>query len=115
MAAMPSHHAARILYLSVHNQTRGRNEISAITRVTHRVLPGVVRFGVTTGEFVIAGILPDVADNLDVSIPAAGLLVTAYAIGMIIGGPALTALTARFARKPLIVVLLVVVVVGNLA
>lgn len=72
-------------------------------------------FGITTGEFVIAGILPDVAGDLDVSIPAAGLLVTAYAIGMIVGGPVLTALTARYARKPLIVGLLVIVVVGNLA
>ncbi|MFD1541369.1 MFS transporter [Nonomuraea guangzhouensis] len=72
-------------------------------------------FGITTGEFVIAGILPDIADDLAVSIPAAGLLVTAYAIGMIIGGPVLTALTARFARRPLILVLLAIVIVGNLA
>jgi DHA1 family inner membrane transport protein len=51
-------------------------------------------FGVTTGEFVIAGILPAVADDLGVSVPAAGLLVTAYALGMIAGGPLLTAMTA---------------------
>ncbi|MEU0845861.1 MFS transporter [Streptomyces sp. NPDC005962] len=72
-------------------------------------------FGITTGEFVIAGILPDIAGDLDVSISAAGLLVTAYAIGMIIGGPVMTALTARYPRKPLILALLVIVVVGNLA
>ncbi|MDN0200816.1 MFS transporter [Streptomyces sp. S.PNR 29] len=72
-------------------------------------------FGITTGEFVIAGILPDVADDLTVSVPTAGLLVTAYAIGMIIGGPVLTALTARSARKPLVLGLLVIVVAGNLA
>jgi len=72
-------------------------------------------FGITTGEFVIAGILPDIATGLDVSIPAAGLLVTAYALGMIVGGPLLTALTARFPRKPLILALLAVAVVGNLA
>ncbi|MEV4109804.1 MFS transporter [Nonomuraea sp. NPDC049695] len=72
-------------------------------------------FGITTGEFVIAGILPDIATDLAVSIPAAGLLVTAYAIGMIVGGPVLTALTARFPRKPLILVLLVITVAGNLA
>jgi DHA1 family inner membrane transport protein len=72
-------------------------------------------FGITTGEFVIAGILPDVAGDLGVSIPAAGLLVTAYAIGMIVGGPVLTALTARYERKPLIVALLVIVIAGNLA
>lgn len=72
-------------------------------------------FGITTGEFVIAGILPDIAGDLDVSIPSAGLLVTAYAIGMIVGGPVLTALTARYPRKPLITVLLAVVVLGNVA
>ncbi|MGW4211330.1 MFS transporter [Lentzea sp. NPDC004789] len=72
-------------------------------------------FGITTGEFVIAGILPDVATDLQVSIPAAGLLVTAYAIGMIVGGPLLTALTARFPRKPLMLTLMVITVVGNLA
>ncbi|MEU4744948.1 MFS transporter [Actinosynnema sp. NPDC023658] len=72
-------------------------------------------FGITTGEFVIAGILPDVADGLHVSIPAAGLLVTAYAIGMIVGGPTLTALTARYPRKRLILILLLVAVAGNVA
>ncbi|MFF9838213.1 MFS transporter [Streptomyces sp. NPDC013740] len=72
-------------------------------------------FGITTGEFVIAGILPDVANGLEVSIPAAGLLVTAYAIGMIFGGPVVTALTARYPRKQLILVLLVVAILGNLA
>ncbi|MFG6191939.1 MFS transporter [Nonomuraea sp. JJY05] len=72
-------------------------------------------FGITTGEFVIAGILPGIAAELKVSIPAAGLLVTAYAIGMIVGGPVLTALTARFPRKPLILVLLGITIAGNLA
>lgn len=72
-------------------------------------------FSITTGEFVLAGILPDVAGSLEVSIPAAGLLVTAYAIGMIVGGPVVTALTARYPRKPLIVALLAVAVAGNLA
>jgi DHA1 family inner membrane transport protein len=71
-------------------------------------------FGVTTGEFVVAGILPAVAGDLHVSIPAAGLLVTAYALGMIVGGPVLTALTAGRRRKPLVLGLLVVAVAGNL-
>ncbi|MFI5695005.1 MFS transporter [Kribbella sp. NPDC051586] len=71
-------------------------------------------FGVTTGEFVVAGILPAVAGDLDVSIPAAGLLVTAYALGMIVGGPLLTAITAGRPRKPLILGLLGVAVAGNL-
>lgn len=71
-------------------------------------------FGVTTGEFVVAGILPAVAGDLGVSIPAAGLLVTAYALGMIVGGPLLTALTAGRSRKPLVLALLAVAVTGNL-
>jgi DHA1 family inner membrane transport protein len=71
-------------------------------------------FGVTTGEFVLAGILPGVAADLAVSIPAAGLLVTAYALGMIVGGPLLTAITAGRPRKPLVLALLVVAIAGNL-
>ncbi|MEV5961297.1 MFS transporter [Kribbella sp. NPDC051952] len=71
-------------------------------------------FGITTGEFVLAGILPAVAGDLDVSIPAAGLLVTAYALGMIVGGPLLTAITAGRPRKPLVLGLLAVAVAGNL-
>ena len=74
----------------------------------------LVVFSFTTGEFVIAGILPDVAADLSVSIPAAGLLVTAYALGMIVGGPVVTVLTARLARKQLIVGLIAVSVTGNL-
>src|SRR6185312_9492375 len=74
----------------------------------------LVVFSLTTGEFVIAGILPDVAADLAVSVPAAGLLATAYAVGMIVGGPVVTLLTARVARKRLIVGLIAVAVAGNL-
>lgn len=74
----------------------------------------LVVFSLTTGEFVIAGILPDAATGLSVSVPAAGLLVTAYALGMIIGGPLVTLATARLKRKPLIAGLIGVSVLGNL-
>jgi DHA1 family inner membrane transport protein len=74
----------------------------------------LVVFSLTTGEFVIAGILPEVAGGLSVSIPAAGLLVTAYALGMIVGGPVVTVLTARLSRKPLMAGLILVSVAGNL-
>src|SRR5260221_4602802 len=56
-------------------------------------------FGVGTGEFVIAGLLPDVSRDLGVSIPTAGYLVTAYAIGIAIGGPLTALLVARLPRK----------------
>lgn len=74
----------------------------------------LVVFSLTTGEFVIAGILPDVAADLSVSVSAAGLLVTAYAVGMIVGGPVITIATARLARKPLIIGLVAVAVLANL-
>ncbi|WP_240325268.1 MFS transporter [Amycolatopsis thermalba] len=74
----------------------------------------LVVFGLTTGEFVIAGLVPDVAAGLSVSVPAAGLLVSAYAVGMIVGGPVVTVLTARIGRKPLIIGLVAVSVLGNL-
>ncbi|MEV4126286.1 MFS transporter [Nocardia sp. NPDC049707] len=74
----------------------------------------LVVFSLTTGEFVIAGILPAVADGLAVSVPAAGLLVSAYALGMIVGGPVVTVVTARLPRKPLVVGLMAVALVANL-
>ncbi|MFD1049087.1 MFS transporter, partial [Kibdelosporangium lantanae] len=73
----------------------------------------LVVFGLTTGEFVIAGILPDVGAGVGVDVPAAGLLVTAYALGMIVGGPVVTVLTVRVPRKRLIVGLVAVAVVAN--
>lgn len=72
-------------------------------------------FSITTGEFVVAGILPEVASDLGVTVGTAGLLVTAYAVGMIIGGPLLTAVTAGVDRKRLMLVLLAVAGVGNAA
>ncbi|WP_218040488.1 MFS transporter [Actinomadura sp. WMMB 499] len=74
----------------------------------------LVVFGLTTGEFVIAGILPEVAGALSVSIPAAGQLMTAYALGMIVGGPVVTVLTARLPRKQLVTGLIIVSIVANL-
>jgi MFS transporter, DHA1 family, inner membrane transport protein len=72
-------------------------------------------FSITTGEFVVAGILPEIAHDLGVTTGTAGLVVTAYAVGMIIGGPVLTALTAAANRKRLMLGLLTVGVAGNVA
>ena len=72
-------------------------------------------FSITTGEFVVAGLLPTVAADLGTSVGTAGLVVPAYALGMIVGGPLLTALTAHLRRRPLMVALLGVAVVGNAA
>lgn len=70
-------------------------------------------FGVGTSEFVIAGILPDISSDLGVDIPAAGLLVTAYALGVVVGGPVVTLATARVPRKTLLLALMATFILGN--
>ncbi|MEZ4693265.1 MAG: hypothetical protein R2837_04555 [Aliarcobacter sp.] len=52
-----------------------------------------------TTEFIIMGLLPDVANSLDVSIPVAGHLISAYAFGVVIGAPTLVALSAKISSK----------------
>ena len=71
-------------------------------------------FGIGTTEFVIMGLLPDLAADLGVSIPAAGLLITGYALGVVVGGPIIAVATARLPRKTTLVGLAVLFVVGNL-
>ncbi|GHA52791.1 MFS transporter [Streptomyces tauricus] len=70
-------------------------------------------FGIGTTEFVMMGLLPDVADDLNISIPTAGHLVSAYAIGVVVGAPLLAAVTARMARRKVLIGLMVLFVVGN--
>ncbi|MEU9448061.1 MFS transporter [Streptomyces sp. NPDC048277] len=70
-------------------------------------------FGLGTTEFVMMGLLPDVADDLHISIPAAGHLVSAYALGVVIGAPLLAALTARMPRRTVLVSLMALFVAGN--
>lgn len=70
-------------------------------------------FGIGTTEFVIMGLLPEVATDLSVSIPAAGLLVTGYALGVVIGAPIVAIITNALPRKATLIGLASVFVVGN--
>lgn len=70
-------------------------------------------FGIGTTEFVIMGLLPDVADDLHISIPTAGHLVSAYALGVVIGAPLLAAATARVSRRKVLIGLMLLFVAGN--
>ncbi|MFJ5638486.1 MFS transporter [Streptomyces sp. NPDC093223] len=70
-------------------------------------------FGLGTTEFVMMGLLPDVADDLRISIPTAGHLVSAYALGVVIGAPVLAALTARLPRRTVLISLMALFVAGN--
>jgi MFS transporter, DHA1 family, inner membrane transport protein len=71
-------------------------------------------FAIGTTEFVIVGLLPTLAQDLGVSLPSAGLLVSLYALGVAIGAPVLTALTARFPRKTVLLGLMALFIAGNL-
>ena len=71
-------------------------------------------FAIGTTEFVIMGLLPDVAGDLGVSIPSAGWLVTGYALGVAIGAPFMALATARLPRKAALVVLMGIFIIGNL-
>ncbi|MGA5655085.1 MFS transporter [Rahnella contaminans] len=71
-------------------------------------------FAIGTTEFVIVGLVPTIAEQLGVSVPSAGLLVSIYALGVAIGAPVLTALTGRVPRKALLIGLMVLFTLGNL-
>ncbi len=75
----------------------------------------IAAFAFGTTEFVIAGVLPQVAEGLGVSIPTAGTLVSGYALGIAVGGPLLTLATARLPRKTLLVGLTIAFTLGQLA
>lgn len=72
-------------------------------------------FGIGTTEFVMMGLLPNVADDLGTSVPTAGYLVSAYALGVVVGAPLLAALGARVPRTRMLVLLMGLFTVGNLA
>jgi DHA1 family inner membrane transport protein len=74
----------------------------------------VAAFAIGTTEFVVVGLAPTLADDLGVSVSAAGTLVTGYAVGVAVGGVLLTALTARVPRRRLLIWLMVVFSAGHL-
>ncbi|WP_110946681.1 MFS transporter [Pseudomonas bohemica] len=71
-------------------------------------------FGIGVTEFAPMGMLPSIAADLGVSIPAAGLLVSAYALGVLIGAPLMTLATVRIPRRYLLIGLMVIFALGNL-
>jgi MFS transporter, DHA1 family, inner membrane transport protein len=72
-------------------------------------------FGIGTNEFVSMGLLPEIASSLGITEPTAGHAISAYALGVVVGAPVLTALSARVPRKTLLLALMTVFVLGNAA
>lgn len=76
---------------------------------------GLSVFALGTSEFMLSGLLPPIADDMDVSIPQAGLLTSAFAIGMVIGAPLLAVATLRLPRKTTLITLISVFGLGQVA
>ncbi|MFB2779098.1 MFS transporter [Shewanella mangrovisoli] len=70
-------------------------------------------FAIGTTEFVIVGLIPTMAQDLQVSLPSAGLLVSLYALGVAVGAPVLTALTGHWNRKHVLLAVMTLFVAGN--
>jgi DHA1 family inner membrane transport protein len=84
---------------------------SAIALVTLALAVG--SFGIGTGEFVIMGLLPDVAKTFDVSTPEAGHVISAYALGVVVGAPVIAVLAAKMARRTLLLLMMTIFTLGN--
>ncbi|MFF8617244.1 Cmx/CmrA family chloramphenicol efflux MFS transporter [Streptomyces sp. NPDC015350] len=76
---------------------------------------GLSVFALGTSEFMLSGLLPPIADDMDVSIPRAGLLISAFAIGMVIGAPLLAVATLRLPRRTTLITLISVFGLGQVA
>lgn len=72
-------------------------------------------FGIGTGEFAIMGLLPQVAQDLHVSVPHAGVVVSAYALGVVVGAPLIAVIAARYARHVVLLTLMALFAAGNIA
>lgn len=70
-------------------------------------------FGIGTGEFAIMGLLPNLAQEFNVTTPQAGYAISAYALGVVVGAPIIAVLAAKLARQTLLLLLMAVFAVGN--
>src|SRR3984957_3976285 len=76
---------------------------------------GVGGFGIGTGEFSMMGLLPNVAGDFGISIPTAGHVISAYALGVVVGAPLIAVIAARWARHRLLLALMIFFAAGNFA
>ncbi|PSM44460.1 MFS transporter [Streptomyces dioscori] len=76
---------------------------------------GLSVFALGTSEFMLSGLLPAVADDMHVSIPRAGLLISAFAVGMVVGAPLLAVATLRLPRRTTLIALISVFGLGQIA
>ncbi|CAM3869472.1 MFS transporter [Xenorhabdus thuongxuanensis] len=73
----------------------------------------IATFGIATTEFIVAGLLPEIATEFSISIPTAGYMVTSYALGVFIGAPVLIILGGGIERKKMLAMLMILFIIGN--
>ena len=97
------------------NEPVSTPEISVSTRHLSLALLALALggFAIGTTEFVTMGLLPDIAEGIDESIPTTGHLITAYAFGVVIGAPVIVSLGARLPKKELAIGLILALGLGN--
>ena len=93
----------------------GQSSSGSIPQVLAEFALAVGGFGIGTGEFGIMGLLPDVAGDIGVSIPVAGHVISAYALGVVVGAPVIAVLAAKLSRRMLLLALMTVFAAGNVA
>ncbi|MGE7391147.1 Cmx/CmrA family chloramphenicol efflux MFS transporter [Streptomyces sp. NPDC004126] len=76
---------------------------------------GLSVFALGTSEFMLSGLLPPIAEDMDVTIPQAGLLISAFAIGMVVGAPLLAVATLRLPRRTTLISLISLFGLGQVA
>jgi DHA1 family inner membrane transport protein len=104
MSSIQSVHSARLA-----NPAHSAHAVRALVAL------GVGGFAIGTGEFVIMGLLPEVARDVGITIPAAGHFISAYALGVVIGAPLLAVLGARWPRRALLIALMGFYALANFA
>src|SRR3954451_19546450 len=93
--------------------TTDRAPLTTVRTVVALVALALGGFAIGTTEFVTMGLLPDIAAGVGVDIPSAGHLISAYAVGVVIGGPVIAALAGRLPRRALLVGLMAAFLIGN--
>lgn len=94
--------------------TETRHEAPAVNANAAIIWMLLAVFGVGTVEYLVAGVLQDISSDVGVSNSTAGLLITIYAVTVVIGGPLLTIATTKVPRTPLIAALMALFVIGNI-
>nr|KPN28323.1 MFS transporter [Rhizobium brockwellii] len=88
---------------------------SAMTVVLVQLALACGGFGIGTVEFAIMGLLPNVAETFSVTTPQAGYVISAYALGVVVGAPVIAVLAAKMARRTLLLTLMLIFAAGNIS